>query len=252
MNGTQHTPHVLIVDDDLDFARSTALILKRKGYAVSIAADGLAAIQQVQAVPFDLVLMDIRMPGLDGVETYQRLKNIQPDIAVVLMTGFAEEERVQAGLHAGVLAVLTKPLDVEQALHLIESVVTRHQALALVVDDYPESCAVLTRLLERKGYAVACAESGEQAIALVQQHRYQIIFIDIQLPTIDGLQTYLAIRALDPNVAVVMVTGYREEMNALVQTALQNNAYACLYKPFDIAQVLALVEEIEKLRNAPK
>ena len=160
MNGTQRTHHVLIVDDDFDFARSTSLILKRKGYAVSIATDGLAAIQQVQAIPFDVVLMDIRMPGLDGVETYQRLKNIHPDLAVVLMTGFAEEERVQAGLHAGAVAVLTKPLNIEQALQLIESVVARRQALALVVDDYPESCAILTRLLKRKGYTVACAESG--------------------------------------------------------------------------------------------
>ena len=252
MNGTQRKPHVLIVDDDLDFARSTALILKRKGYAVSIATDGLAAIQQVQAIPFDVVLMDIRMPGLDGVETYQRLKNTHPDLVVVLMTGFAEEERVQAGLCAGALAVLTKPLNVEQALQLIESVVARRQALALVVDDYPESCVILTRLLKRKGYAVACAESGEQAIALVQQHRYQIIFIDLKLPTIDGLQTYLAIRALDPNVTAVMVTGYRDEMDALVQAALQNSAYACLQKPFDIAQVLALVEEIENLPKMPK
>ncbi len=86
---------VLIVDEDADLARTTALILTRKGFAASVATDGWAAIRQVEQNPFDLVLMDIGMPGLDGVETCQRLKTIQPDLAVILMTGFSVEERIQ-------------------------------------------------------------------------------------------------------------------------------------------------------------
>ena len=60
------------------------------------------------------------------------------------------------------------------------------------------------------------------------------------------MQTYLAIRALDPNVTVVMMTGYREEMSALVETALRSHASACLYKPFEAEQVVALVEKIKQ------
>jgi CheY-like chemotaxis protein len=246
MNTNLHSPHILIVDDDLDLARSLALIFKHKGYRTSVAADGLSAIQQVQATPFDLVLMDIKMPGLDGVETYECLKQSHPNLAVILMTGFADEERVQAGLHAGALHVLTKPLNIDRALALIQTALENHKTLALIVDDYPESCAQIARILERMGYRVACVESGEQAIELVRQRHYAIIFIDLKLPTMDGLQVYLALRAIDPDITAIMITGYREEMETQVKTALAHNAYACLYKPFDANQVRQLVEEIER------
>jgi len=240
---------VLVVDDDADLARTTALILQGKGFAVNVAADGLAAIRQIEQNPFDIALMDIKMPGMDGVETYKRIKTIQPDIAAIMMTGFSVEDRIQEALREGALAVLTKPLDVDRLLELIEEAVAQRQSLVLVVDDYPDTCATITKILERKGYRVASAEKGEHAIALVKQRKYDIIFIDLKLPTIDGLQTYLAIRALDPKVTVVMMTGYREEMSALIETALRSSASVCLYKPFEPEQVLSLVEEIKQGRH---
>lgn len=241
---------VLIVDDDADLARSTALILKRKGYAASVATDGLAAIHLAEQQTFDLVLLDIRMPGLDGIETYQRLKTLQPDLIAIMMTGFALEERILASLSEGALTVLTKPLDLDHLLTLIEDAITRRQALVLVVDDYPDTCATLTLILKQKGYAVGSVENGEQAIALVAEHQYDIIFIDLKLPTIDGAQTFLAIRALDPKVAVVMMTGYLEEMAGRIETALRAGAMVCLYKPLAVEQVLAALEQIKSAKDA--
>jgi two-component system, NtrC family, response regulator HydG len=240
---------VLVVDDDADLARTTALILKGKGFAVNVAADGLAAIRHAEQNPFDIALMDIKMPGMDGVETYKRIKMIQPDLAAIMMTGFSVENRIQEALREGALAVLTKPLDVDRLLELIEGAVEQRKSLVLVVDDYPDTCATIVLVLKRKGCRVASAENGEQAIALVKQRKYDIIFIDLKLPTIDGLQTYSVIRALDPNVTVVMMTGYRDEMAALIETALRSSASVCLYKPFEPEQVLSLVEEIKQGRH---
>jgi two-component system response regulator HydG len=246
---SQEKTRVLVVDDDADLARTTALILKRKGFVVNVAQDGFAAIQQVEQNPFDVALMDIKMPGMDGVETYKRIKALQPDIAAIMMTGFSVEERIQEALRAGALAVLTKPLNLERLVKLIEDAIKQRKSLVLVVDDYPDTCVTLARVLERQGHRVASAENGEQAIALVKQQKYDLIFIDLKLPTMDGLQTYQAIRALDPQVTVVMMTGYRDEMNALIETALRSSASACLYKPFDVEQVLSLVEEVGKKKK---
>jgi len=91
----QEKTRVLVVDGDAALARTTALILKRKGFAVDVALDGFAAIQQIEQYPFDIVLLDIRMPGMDGIETYRRLKVLQPDIAAIMMTGFSVEERAK-------------------------------------------------------------------------------------------------------------------------------------------------------------
>ena len=122
LNQSEKT-RVLVVDDDADLARTTALILQGKGFAVNVAADGLAAIRRAERNPFDIALMDIKMPGMDGVETYKRIKTIQPDLAVIMMTGFSFEDRIQDALREGALAVLTKPLDVDRLLELIEEAV---------------------------------------------------------------------------------------------------------------------------------
>jgi two-component system, NtrC family, response regulator HydG len=245
LNQSEKT-RVLVVDDDTDLARTTELILKGKGFAVNVAADGFAAIRHAEQNAFDIALLDIKMPGMDGVETYKRIKTIQPDIAAIMMTGFSVEDRIQEALREGALAVLTKPLDVDRLLKLVEEAVAQRRSLVLIVDDYPDTCATIALVLKRKGCRVASAENGEQAIALVKQRKYDFIFIDLKLPTIDGLQTYLAIRALDPSVTVVMMTGYREEMDTLIETALRSNASACLYKPFDVEQVLSFVEQVVK------
>jgi len=236
---------VLIVDDDADLARSTALILKCKGFTTSIATSGLVALHQAEQQSFDVVLLDIRMPGMDGVETYQRLKTIQPDLIAIMMTGFALEERVQASLREGALTVFTKPLALDHLLQLLEDAIAHRRALALVVDDYPDTCVMLDALLKRKGYRVARAETGEQAIARIKERQPDIVFLDLKLPTIDGLQTFQHIRQIAPLVTIVMMTGYRDEMNALVETALRASAFACLYKPFSADQVLTVLDAVK-------
>jgi len=93
---------------------------------------------------------------------------------------------------------------------------------------------------------------------MAQQHRpvragagrtYDIIFIDMRLPTINGLETYLTIRHIDPRAVVIIMTAYRQETVELVNQALRNHAYSCLYKPFDIEELLRLVDEIWKRKQ---
>ena len=75
----------------------------------------------------------------------------------------------------------------------------------------------------------------------------------MKLPLLNGLETYLAVREHNPKITAVLMTGYREEMDDLVQQALDQSAYTCLYKPFDPRETLAILEEILKARKiSPK
>lgn len=86
---------------------------------------------------------------------------------------------------------------------------------------------------------------------MAQEKAYDIAMIDMKLPAINGLETYLAIKQVNPGLIAIMMTAYRQEMADLVEEALSNNAYACLYKPFEIESVLKLVNAIqEKQRKA--
>jgi len=237
---------ILIVDDNVSLCRTLSLVLGRQGYAVNTAKDGLEAIERVKEQPFDMIFMDIKMPLVDGVETYQRIKEIRREAVVVMMTAYAVEEMVQEALEKGAYAIIYKPVDIEKAVALVEeSREAKKGMLILLVDDDPGTCVTLKNILINKGYEVGIAYTGEEAISMAQERAYDIIFIDMKLPTITGLETYLSIRKINPEVVAIMMTGYRQEMSDLVEEALHSSAYTCLYKPFEMAALLRLVNEIQ-------
>ena len=88
-----------------------SFVLQRKGCAVTIANDGPEAIARVKEEPFDMIFMDIKMPFMDGVETYKRIKKIKSDVMVTMITAHAVEDKVQEALQEGAYGVLYKPLD---------------------------------------------------------------------------------------------------------------------------------------------
>ena len=79
---------VLVVDDNISLGRTMSFVLKRKGYEVITAKDGPEAIELVKERPFNIILMDIKMPILDGVETYRRIKKIRGDAIAIMMTAY--------------------------------------------------------------------------------------------------------------------------------------------------------------------
>ena len=243
-------PHILIVDDNASLCRTMSLILRRRGYAVTTARDGLVAIEKVKEKPFDMIFMDIKMPLMDGVETYRRIKKISPEAMVMMMTAYAVEDLVQQALEEGAYGIIYKPLDIERVVDIIEEAKKNKQgALVLVVDDDPSTCTTFKNILLKKGYQVSVAHDGEEAIAVAQERKHDLLFIDMKLPTINGLETYLAIRQVNPEAVAVMMTGYRQEVAELIEEAVSNHAYTCLHKPLEMAELLRLVEEIVKRKT---
>jgi two-component system response regulator HydG len=238
---------ILVVDDNVSLCKTMSFVLSRKGYSVATAKDGPEALERVKEKPFDMIFMDIKMPVMDGVETYKRIKGIRPGAAVMMMTAYAVEDLVQEALEEGAYGIIYKPLDMEKVITLVqEAREARKGALVLVVDDDAATCITFKNILVRKGYTVGVANTGEEAIEMAKQNRYDIIFIDMKLSTISGLETYLAIKEINPAAIAVMMTAYRQEMADLVEKALNNHAYTCLYKPLDMGEVLRLVEEIRE------
>ena len=233
---------VLIVDDEPGMTETMSAILGHLGYDVEVAGNGFEAIERVKTRPFDVVLMDIRMPGINGVETCKEIKSLRPDTAVMMMTAYSVEELVAEALERGAHGIMHKPLDIRRALEFIERV--KESALVLIVDDDISTCRTLVDVLEEKGYRVGRASSGEEALALVREREFDIVFIEIKMPVMNGLEVYLSMRELRPNVKAVMMTGYRAEVEEIVDEALRNGVYTCLYKPFDLVKVLSIVEGI--------
>ncbi|MFT5467038.1 MAG: two-component system response regulator HydG [Verrucomicrobiales bacterium] len=108
---------VLVVDDDPDMVKGLARILKSRSYKVRQALSGRDALEQVRQHRPGVVLMDIKMPDMNGIDAFREMKLICPDVLVIFMTGFSEYD--QAGV-AGAAAVLPKPIDHQRLFETLE------------------------------------------------------------------------------------------------------------------------------------
>lgn len=169
---------ILVVDDNEEFCRNMIDILELRGYEVVTAADGFEALELVKQDSLDLVLMDVRMPVMDGVETFKKIKEIAPDTPVIMVTAFAVEELIREALREGAFGALRKPLDFDKLFTLIEKAVS-DGALILVVDDDENLCANLKANLDNKGYRVCVAYDSNMAIEKARENSFDIVLIDL-------------------------------------------------------------------------
>jgi len=238
---------VMIVDDDENLCRTLSLILNRKGYDVTVAHNGPDAIGHIRERTFDMIFMDIKMPGMDGVEALEEIRKIRSDAAVTMMTAYAVDGLVEKALYIGAQGVLYKPVDLKKVMSTIEDVSRKPEGLnILVVDDDPSTAITLKNILARQGHAVSTAPSGEEAIRMAQQQPPEIALIDMKLPGINGLEAYLAMKKDHPGMTAVMMTGYRQEMTTMLETALNADAYTVMYKPLEMGALLKIMNELSR------
>jgi two-component system response regulator HydG len=240
--------NVLVVDDLKSIRLTLGGILEDEGYNVVLAEDGYKAIEAAKQTPFDLVFMDIKMPGINGVQTFREVKKINPEAVVIMMTAYSVEDLIKEALEEGAYAVVYKPFDIEKIVSIIESALQK--TLILVVDDSFTDRETLKTILEERGYSVVTASTGGEALARVKEKRFDIIFLDVKLPDIDGVDFFEQVKAIDPEVAVIMMTGYSE--TELMQKVISHGAYTCIYKPFNVDRVVSLVGELSWWRKWKK
>lgn len=235
---------ILVVDDEEGLRQSLAANLELEGYEVVEAPDGRAALSQVRAEPFDLVITDVRMPGIDGVEVFREIQRIRPGTAVVLMTAFTLEKLVDQALGEGVYSVVTKPFEMEHVARLCARAVGRR--VVLVVDDAVEQAEVLVDALRALGLRAAAVHDGWSAVQLVRDDAVDVCVLDLVMPGLDGVQTYEEIRRIDDTIAVIAVSGHT--VPEMMHRLMSMGGYTCMRKPFDVRE---LVRAIGRARSQP-
>lgn len=115
----QDNPKILVVDDDTGICETMCDILKNEGFQATSAASGQEALEKCAQTHYDLALLDIHMPGMDGVETLRAIKRLDRKVRVVMITGFEGEDAAAQAMEAGAEAVFRKPVDVASFLPLL-------------------------------------------------------------------------------------------------------------------------------------
>ena len=107
---------LMLVDDEERFLSTTKKLLARKGYDVLTAASGLEALEILASQTVHVVILDVKMPGMDGMETLQEIKRRFPLVEVIMLTGHATVESAVEGLKSGATDYLVKPTDMDELL----------------------------------------------------------------------------------------------------------------------------------------
>ncbi len=121
MEGSDAKLSILLVDDDPGILETMADILIEKDFIVTMASNGFKAIELVREMHFDAIIMDVRMPGINGVETFKKMKKIKRLPKIIFITAYALENLIQEAKTEGAIAVLIKPIDIDALESMLKS-----------------------------------------------------------------------------------------------------------------------------------
>ena len=111
---------VLLVDDEIEFVETLLKRLKKRGLDVTTAGNGEEALSRLELNPADVVVLDVKMPGMDGIDVLREIKSRCPLVEVIMLTGHANVEVAIQGMELGAFDYLMKPMDIDELLYKIQ------------------------------------------------------------------------------------------------------------------------------------
>jgi DNA-binding NtrC family response regulator len=250
---------LLMVDDEEEFLAATAQALSRRGIDVTPVNNGAKALELARRERFDVVLLDVKMPDLDGVEVFRRLQQMHPGQPTLLLTGHGTIGQAFQTTKEGLFAYITKPCDIA---YLAGKIQAAHQAgqrqgggamaaggpiRVLLVDDEKELLESLRPVLERRHMQVLTAADGQQALDLLADCAVDVVVLDVKMPGLDGLEVLRRIKQDQPLLEVILLTGH-PTLTTAVQ-GVKQGARDYLVKPPDIENLTALIRKAAETRR---
>lgn len=237
--------HILVVDDNEAFLDSVKDVLEINDFNVTTATSGPEAISLTEKQDFNVVLMDVKMSGMNGVESFIEIKKHNPDLPVIMITAYSMKSLVRQALDEGAKAVLSKPLDIPLLLDRIRDAQKSGDGrLILVAEDDMALCDNLSKILQQEGFRVISACNGEEVLKKMDKQPFDIMLLDMKLPIMNGLEVLRRVKATRPGVVAVLISGYAREMNDIINQALEESAHTFMEKPLDVEKLLLVLKEI--------
>jgi len=259
MAGSERPIRLLLVDDELEFIDAMTPGLERRGFAVTSATNGQAALEVLSSAAFDVVVLDVKMPVLDGVDTFREIKRFAPRLPVIILTGHGSLEQAFETSREGVYDYLTKPCNVDDLARLAtEAVAQAHETSEpvelplegiglLVVDDDRDFVDSISPALERRGVHVTKTHDGPSAIRAASTRQHEVALVDVMMPGMDGLALLDELRRVDPLLEVIILTGYPRVPDA--RRGFKQGAFDFLVKPQRVEDLLASIRAAYERRE---
>jgi len=233
---------ILVLDDEVKIRELVREALSVQGYEVTTVPTSDQAMDIIFHESFDLILLDIRLPGESGISVLRKIREHSKKIPVVIYSGFVTAAMETEARAFGANEVLRKDVGVVFLVEQIGKIVKTKNRIfqrtltgtkrpILVVDDEEKIRDVLKSFFKTKGYEVLEAKNGEEALHLAQSEDLAVVLLDINMPEMDGLTTLKKLKDINAELGVVMVTGDQDDEK--VKKAIELGAYGYVLKPFD-------------------
>lgn len=254
---------VLLVDDELDFLRTTSTVLERRGFRVSTSSNGQGALSVVNDESVDVVVLDVKMPDVDGHELFYKLRDLRPDLPVIMLTGHGKVRKAFELSRNGVSEYLAKPCDIDELARAIRAAYEQSGAKpggadaeeagkepaaepirVLFIDDDEDFLVFVERIYRRFGFRVLTARDGREGLDLVRRQPLEVVVLDIELPGLHGSKVLSLIKKEKPLVEVILLTGYSTVRSAV--EGLKQGAFDYVTKPQDNKELARKIREAAK------
>ena len=240
---------VLLIEDDNVTRQEMAELLTKEAFDVIDACDGNRGRVLFESELPDIVITDLRMPGMSGLEVMEIINRTQPEVPVILTTAYGETDVALQAIQLGALDYIKKPIDLDDFMVALgrakERVKNNRQVKEfpsiLIAEDDAVARQSLATVFVKEGLRAVEAENGRQAIETFKKNKIDILLLDIKMPEMDGIAALKKMRALSDDFEAIILTGYGDEMAAI--EALRQGAMSFIRKPIDLEEVLALIEK---------
>ncbi len=253
----EKTIHLLLVDDEVDFTDTLCRALRQQPYTVWTARHALEALDILQRTPIDIIVSDIRMPGMSGLDLMDVASRLYPQIPCIMMTGQGDVELAVEAMKNGSLDFLEKPINLTTLINVVESAVG-HQRLRNVPRRGSRECALPAQFLflvvddnERNRYSLHCmleehfpckvdqAATGSEALRMVNEVEYDLMLLDVQMPEMDGFEVARLIKQRPKTIhlPIIFITAH-DPSRKFTEKGLQAGGVDYVTKPIDDVQLL--------------
>ena len=241
---------ILIVDDSPVFRTSMKKILGSMNAEIVLAQDGQEGLDLALQKKFDLIVSDIDMPKIDGIELCRSLKNTEATqgTPVVMVSTFDSDSDVDKGFQAGASAYLSKYAIQDSLFDTVESVLTKSrfkgERVVMVVDDSKVVLRIVEKGLAEAGFRVITADNAKKALNLLETIQPDLILTDIEMPEINGFEFCKTVHK-NPELSMVPIVAMSTKTDrGYMKRMVQNGASAYICKPFNIDELVILVEKM--------
>ncbi len=234
---------ILIVDDDRLMVRTLRDILSLRGWETDGVHSGEEAVAAVRVNEYAVVLMDVRMSGMTGVEALREMRALRPDLRVILMTAYAATELLAQAERDGALHVFPKPVELERLMDTLDAVIADARCV-LIVDDDADFLRTLADLVAARGYGTLRAGTLDEALALLQAQLPGAVMLDLRLDGLEPRENVLAIKSVSPAVALILYSGHPLALEQTTGSLPPKFIRGVLQKPFPPDRVFELLDAI--------